>query len=210
MSTSPRDAEGRRRHWEHAHEGKQVTDVSWWQEIPTLSLRLVERSGVPRSARIVDVGAGWSTLADHLLARGFTDVTAVDLSEVALATARSRVGDLARHLTTQVGDVLDLRPDRAYDLWHDRAVFHFLTDAYDRDRYRAAVDRSVAEDGWLAVATFGPQGPESCSGLPVVRYSSEELAEQFPGFVLEATDGEEHRTPWGSVQQFAAVLLRRA
>ena len=108
-----------------------------------------------------------------------------------------------------MADVIDLRQGRTYALWHDRALFHFLTEPADRDAYRASLERSLGSWGWAVVATFGPEGPATCSGLPVVRYSHEELAAEFPGFKLVARGGEDHQTPWGSSQQFTAVLLRR-
>ena len=156
------------------------------------------------------MGAGWSTLADHLLERGCTDVTAIDLSRTALDTVRERVGGREEHLTLEVADVLDLSPGRTYALWHDRAVYHFLTEPDERDDYRASLERCLANDGWFVIATFGPDGPTTCSGLPIVRYTHDELAAEFPGFEVHGRAGEDHLTPWGTNQQFTALLLRRA
>ncbi len=203
----PEDTQARRQHWEEAHRGKSPDDVSWWQSTPSVSLRLIEASGVDPTDPLIDVGSGWSTLADHLIDGDFTDVTAIDLSETALDTVRKRVGD-REHLTLEVADVLDLDLGRRYALWHDRAVFHFLTEEEERDAYRASLARCLRPGGWFVVATFGPDGPETCSGLPVVRYSHQELAAEFPGFALVDTAGEDHETPWGTTQQFTAVLLR--
>lgn len=183
--------------------------VSWWQSFPGLSLDLVDRAGVDLDDAIIDVGAGWSTLTDHLLAKGHRDLTAIDLSTTALATVRDRIGPAGADVTLQVADVLALRPTRRYDLWHDRAVYHFLTEPDERADYLTSLTSSLAPGGWVVVATFGPQGPTTCSGLPIVRYGHDELAAQFPGFDVVATGGEDHSTPWGTSQQFTALLLRQ-
>ena len=147
--------------------------------------------------------------SDGVPPRRHDDVTAVDLSRSALQAVRDRMGDAGKDLRLEVGDVLDLHPDRTYALWHDRAVFHFLTERADRDAYRASLGRSLRRHGWVVVSTFGPQGPDTCSGLPVMRYDHQQLAREFPGHELVSTSGEDHQTPWGCTQQFTAVLLRR-
>jgi SAM-dependent methyltransferase len=205
----PQDAEGRQDFWEGVHGGKDVDGVSWWQSVPELSLGLVDAAAIARDEPVIDVGAGWSTLVDHLLARGYADLTAVDLSTTALRTVRDRLGPAGAGVVLQVADVLDLALGRRYALWHDRAVYHFLTEADERADYLASLERTLRPDGWLVVATFGPDGPTTCSGLPIVRYTHAELAAQFPGFDLVATSGEDHVTPWGATQQFTALLLRR-
>ncbi|CAA9276775.1 MAG: hypothetical protein AVDCRST_MAG52-3583 [uncultured Blastococcus sp.] len=205
----PEDAGSRVSFWEDAHHGKDVDSVSWWQSVPELSLGLVDRAGVAKGEGVIDVGAGWSTLTDHLVQRGFTDVSAVDLSKTALDTIRARLGDAGETVVLRVADVLDLDMGRIYALWHDRAVFHFLTEQDERDDYRTSLDRHIPPGGWFVVATFGPDGPTTCSGLPIVRYTHEALAAEFPGHDLVSASGDEHETPWGTVQQFTAVLLRR-
>lgn len=205
----PDDAGARASFWEDAHHGKDVDSVSWWQSVPELSLDLVDRTGVAKDQGVIDVGAGWSTLTDHLVERGFTDVSAVDLSKTALDTIRERLGDAGEQVELKVADVLDLEMGRTYAVWHDRAVFHFLTEEDEREDYRASLERHVPPGGWVVVATFGPDGPTTCSGLPIVRYSHEALAAEFPGYELVDTGGDDHETPWGTVQQFTAVLLRR-
>jgi cyclopropane fatty-acyl-phospholipid synthase-like methyltransferase len=201
--------EHRQAFWEGVHAHRSVRGVSWWQQVPQLSLDLIESAGLGPGDPIIDVGAGWSTLVDHLVERGHRDLTAVDLSATALEAVRHRMGASGNNVVLEVADVLDLQPARRYVLWHDRAVFHFLTEEADRDAYRASLERSLNSGGWAVVATFGPDGPQTCSGLPVVRYSHADLAAEFPGFELVSTSGEDHQTPWGSTQQFAAVLLRR-
>jgi SAM-dependent methyltransferase len=205
----PEDAAARLSYWEDVHHGKDVDAVSWWQSVPELSLGLVDETGIGRDEPVVDVGAGWSTLVDHLIERGYRDLTAIDLSLTALQTVRERLGPAGQAVTLDIADVLDYRPGRRFTVWHDRAVFHFLTEEDERDDYRASLDRCLAVGGWAVVATFGPDGPTTCSGLPIVRYTHEELAAQFPDYDLVSTSGDDHLTPWGTVQQFTAVLLRR-
>ncbi len=210
MTARPADAAPRQDYWEGVHDGKAVDGVSWWQSVPGLSLGLVEEADVALDAPVIDVGAGWSTLVDHLLARGYRDLTAIDLSTTALRTVRERLGPAGADVELSVADVLDLHPRKRYRLWHDRAVFHFLIDGEERSDYLASLHRCLEPGGWVVVATFGPDGPETCSGLPIVRYSHAELVTAFgPEYELVSTAGEDHTTPWGSSQQFTAVLLRR-
>jgi cyclopropane fatty-acyl-phospholipid synthase-like methyltransferase len=206
----PGDAGERSDFWEGVHDSKDVDGVSWWQSVPELSLGLVDSTALGREEPIIDVGAGWSTLVDHLVERGYRDLTAIDLSATALRTVRERLGADGDDVTLDVADVLDFRPGRQFALWHDRAVFHFLTEEDERQDYRASVERCLAPGGWLVVATFGPDGPTTCSGLPIVRYTHNELAAEFPGYELVSTSGEDHITPWGGTQQFTAVLMRRS
>jgi cyclopropane fatty-acyl-phospholipid synthase-like methyltransferase len=191
------------------HDTKDVDAVSWWQSVPELSLNLVEQARVQTDDPIIDVGAGWSTLVDHLVERQYRDLTAVDLSMTALDTVRSRLGPAGEHVVFQMADVLDLHPNRRYTLWHDRAVYHFLIEPDERADYFASLERCLHRGGRVIVATFGPDGPTTCSGLPIVRYTHQELAAEFPNYELIATSGEDHVTPWGTTQQFTAVLLRR-
>ncbi|KUL22698.1 class I SAM-dependent methyltransferase [Streptomyces regalis] len=205
----PDDAATRTEFWEGVHHSKDIDGVSWWQSVPGLSLGLVDKAGLGLDEPIIDVGAGWSTLVDHLLERGYRDLSAVDLSTTALQTVRDRLGPAGADVVLTVADVLDLRMGRQYALWHDRAVYHFLTEPDERADYLASLERSLRPGGWLVVATFGPDGPTTCSGLPIVRYTHAELADQFPGYQLVDTAGEEHLTPWGTSQQFTAILMRR-
>lgn len=205
----PTDPTSRKDFWEGVHDAKDVDAVSWWQSVPELSLSLVEQAKVETDDAIIDVGAGWSTLVDHLVDRQYRDLTAVDLSTTALDTVRSRLGPAGEHVVFQMADVLDLRPNRRYTLWHDRAVYHFLIEPDERADYFASLERCLRPGGRVIVATFGPDGPTTCSGLPIVRYTHRELAAEFPNYELIATSGEEHVTPWGSTQQFTALLLRR-
>lgn len=205
----PDDAAARSEFWENVYTGHDVDGVSWWQSVPGLSLGLVDETEVPKDRAIIDVGAGWSTLVDQLLERGYTDLTAIDLSASALQIVRDRLGDSGDDVILEVADVLDMRRNRRYALWHDRAVYHFLTEPGEREEYLATLRYCLEPDGYAVLATFGPDGPSTCSGLPIVRYTHEDLAAEFPGFELISSAGEDHETPWGNTQQFTAVLLRR-
>ncbi len=209
VAPPPRPGEEQRNFWEGVHNSKEMDGVSWWQSVPGLSLDLVDATHLDLSVPIIDVGAGWSTLVDHLLARGYRDLTAIDLSTTALRTVRERLGADGADVVLTVADVLDLDLGRTYGLWHDRAVFHFLTEPDEREDYLASLLRCLRPGGWAVVATFGPDGPTTCSGLPIVRYTHAQLSAQFPGFELVQTAGDDHLTPWGTRQQFTAVLLRR-
>jgi ubiquinone/menaquinone biosynthesis C-methylase UbiE len=191
-------------HWERVYAQRKPDAVSWYQPHATLSLDLIRRIGAGPATRVIDVGGGASTLVDDLLAAGVGDVTVLDISAAALRLAQARLGDRASRVHWIHGDItrVELEP-AAYDIWHDRAVFHFLANPADRAAYVAQVRRAVRPGGHVIVAAFGPEGPEQCSGLPVVRYEPGRLHAQFGGrFELLEHLTEAHRTPSGSVQQF--------
>lgn len=197
-------------HWEDVYSTKAETEVSWFQEHSDLSLGLIRRTGVGRDGAIIDVGGGASRLVDDLLNDGHSDLTVLDVSASALAVARRRLGPLAGSVTWLEADITAVElPYRRFDIWHDRAVFHFLTEADQRERYVRAVQHSVKPGGHVIVAAFGPDGPLRCSGLPVVRYSAKRLHDEF-GATFELVDhtSEAHRTPFGSVQKFIYCYCR--
>lgn len=196
-------------HWETLYATAAPTEVSWYQREPATSLRLIQDLAVEPSASVIDVGAGEATLVDRLLDLGFTDLTVLDLSQHALTDVRERIGERARHVSFFHQDVLTWKPDRQYDIWHDRAVFHFLTERTSRNRYVEIAALAVRVGGSLVLATFAEDGPTHCSGLPVSRYSAEELEDAYSGsFSLVAAEREEHVTPSGAVQPFTWVVLR--
>jgi 2-polyprenyl-3-methyl-5-hydroxy-6-metoxy-1,4-benzoquinol methylase len=199
-------------HWEQVYTRKPAAEVSWYQEHAEQSLRLIRGTGAPRSAAVIDVGGGASTLVDDLLADGYTAVTVLDLSANALAAARQRLGARADAVTWIEVSITDVAlPRHAYDVWHDRAVFHFLTTPQERRAYVAAVQRAVKPGGHVIVATFAEDGPTQCSGLPVMRYSPAELHAQFgAAFSLLGQEREEHHTPAGAVQKFIYCYCRLA
>ena len=191
-------------HWDNVYRTKRPEEVSWYRPHLEKSLELIEEAAPDRNARILDVGGGESTLVDDLLARGYRELTVLDVSPTALAVARERLGANATKVTWLCGDVTtaDLG-GHPYDVWHDRAVFHFLTSAADRSAYVRQVARAVRPGGHVIVATFGPEGPTTCSGLRVMRYDSEALHDEFgSSFRLVKHLTELHHTPSGAIQQF--------
>jgi SAM-dependent methyltransferase len=199
-----------RTHWDRIYRNTSPELVSWYQPEPTLSLELIGQAVPDRSSAILDVGGGASTLVDGLLAAGYHRLTVLDLSGEALAKARTRLGAAAAPVTWLEADVLTAPfASHAYDLWHDRAVFHFLTDPSDRRRYVAQARLAVRPGGHVLIATFAPDAPPRCSGLDVMRYSPEALeAELGPGLRLRSSRREEHRTPRGQTQAFSYCLFR--
>ncbi len=198
-------------HWEQVYSSKTSNDVSWFQEHAEQSMRLIEATGLNPSAAIIDVGGGASTLVDDLLAGGYSQVSVLDLSGAALKAAQQRLGDAAARVQWLEANITDAPlASNDYDLWHDRAVFHFLTEEDDRRRYVQTVLHALKPGGHVILATFDHDGPTHCSGLPVVRYSADELHAQFGGsFALLEQVKEEHRTPWGTVQKFIYCYCRK-
>ncbi|HTX63974.1 MAG TPA: class I SAM-dependent methyltransferase [Acidimicrobiales bacterium] len=193
-------------HWDAHYRARGEEGVSWHQREPTLSLELIELANVGRDAAVLDVGAGTSLLLDRLLAAGYSDVTALDVSEVALAAPKSRIGEDAR-ATFVCEDVLTWTPPRRYGMWHDRAVFHFLTDPTERAAYVERLHAALQPTGSLVVATFATDGPAECSGLEVARYDAAQLAHALQ-VELVATRSELHVTPDGRTQPFTWILAR--
>lgn len=198
-------------HWEKVYSTKATNAVSWFQPHADMSLGFILGAGVSRDAAIIDVGGGASTLVDDLLANGFTNVSVLDLSASALAAARERLGPQASKVRWIEADITTaFLPVNAYDVWHDRAVFHFLTSAEERAAYVKTVFRSVKPGGHVIVATFAEDGPAQCSGLPVMRYRADELHDEFgESFQLVDHRKEAHHTPSGAVQQFVYCYCRR-
>lgn len=198
----------RAEHWAQVYSRCGVTQVSWFAAEAVHSLALLDAGDVDPGMPAVDVGAGASRLVDALLARGFSDVTALDVSDDGLAQARERLGAAAGQVRWVVTDLLDWVPDRRFGFWHDRAVFHFLTGPADRRRYRELLAATLAPGALVVIGTFAADGPRSCSGLPTVRYSPEELAAELgDGLRVVAARREEHRTPSGAVQPFTWLAL---
>ncbi len=198
-------------HWERVYATRSPQAVSWYQPHANESLRLIRETGLPTSAAVIDVGGGASTLIDDLLHDGWTDLSVLDLSAAALAAARSRLGPDAERVQWIEADVTTAAlPAQRYDLWHDRAVFHFLTTAEERAAYVATVLRAVRPGGHVIVGSFAEDGPTECSGLPVMRYSADALHAEFgTPFTLLRHEREEHHTPAGKVQHFVWCWCRR-
>ncbi|HEY8224992.1 MAG TPA: class I SAM-dependent methyltransferase [Pyrinomonadaceae bacterium] len=201
-----------KKHWENIYHTKDVTEVSWFQEHPELSLQFIEHTGIDKTAHIIDVGGGASTLVDDLIDNGYQNVTVLDISGTALEVAQQRLGSKASAVTWLEADVTKVKlPANFYNVWHDRAVFHFLTQAEDRAHYVESVQHSVKTGGHVIVATFGLEGPTRCSGLEVVRYSADSLHDEFGDeFDLVDTTTEAHHTPFGTEQKFVYCYCRKA
>jgi trans-aconitate methyltransferase len=196
-------------HWDNVYATKAVAAVSWFQAVPTPSLEALDGIGLPFDRSLIDVGGGASTLVDALLDRGWSDLSVLDISTAALEESRRRLGNRAQEVGWIAADLLAWQPRRRYDVWHDRAVFHFLTSAADRGAYRQALQDALAPHGTVVVATFAPDGPEQCSGLAVQRYDADQLASEFgQGFVMLRHWSEHHVTPSGNRQSFTWVVLQ--
>jgi trans-aconitate methyltransferase len=201
----------RRAHWDNVYATKDERSVSWFQENPAISLDLIHAAGAARSAAICDIGGGASRLVDALVGEGFQDITVLDISAKALAIARARLACAGERVRWIAADVTTWRPERPFDLWHDRAVFHFLTDAGDRAAYAERVAQAVKPGGHVIIGAFAPDGPERCSGLPVMRHDAASIGAVLgPSFTLLESRRDDHRTPGGAVQHFHFSRFRRS
>ena len=200
---------GSAEHWDAAYALGDTTR-SWYQERAHQSLAMLDQCAVTASANVVDVGGGASVLVDDLLGLGFCDITVLDVARSAVQVARSRLGAAAASVTWVVDDLRDWRPGRTFDVWHDRAVLHFLTEPIDRDRYRAVLEAATVPGSVAVLATFAPDGPAMCSGLPVRRYDVDDLQTMLgPQWSLVTSAREEHTTPAGGSQPFTWAAFRR-
>jgi ubiquinone/menaquinone biosynthesis C-methylase UbiE len=201
----------RKVHWENIYSNKNSRELSWYNPHLEFSLKLIERTGVSKTGQIIDAGAGTSTLVDDLLATGYEHITVLDISLKAIKTAQARLGEKAKGVNWIEADITEvaLSPNQ-FDLWHDRAVFHFLVNANDRKRYVEAATRSLKRGGYLIVATFAPDGPPRCSGLEIKRHSTDSLQEDFgQSFELVECISETHRTPFNTEQQFLYSCFKK-
>lgn len=197
-------------HWQNVYATKGETEVSWFQDSPAISLEMIRAANPDRAAAIIDIGAGASRLVDALLQDGYRNLAVLDLSANALDVAKKRIGATASTVDWIVTDATTWRPAKTWDVWHDRAAFHFLTDPRDRAAYVERLRSAVAPGGHVIIATFAPDGPEKCSGLPVQRHDSASLsAELGPEFELVETRSETHHTPWHSTQAFQFSRFRQ-
>jgi SAM-dependent methyltransferase len=194
-------------YWHDVYAHTPITDVSWFQPNPAASIELIRETGARADSPIVDVGGGASTLADRLLDEGYRDVTVLDVADNGLASARSRLGQRAGQVRWILADLLRWQPNRRYHVWHDRAVFHFLTAPADRQRYRSVLSRALEPGGHIVIGTFAADGPTRCSGLPTARYSTDTLAAELPGYRVLHQRREEHVTPSDNVQPFTWLVL---
>lgn len=198
-------------HWENIYQTRQTDQVSWFQQHAEMSLQFIRNTGVPLDAHILDVGGGASVLVDDLLDAGYSNLSVLDISGVALQAAQARLGKSAARVHWIEADIMQLQlPEASVDVWHDRAVFHFLTEPQDRARYVELVRHAVKPGGHVIIATFAEDGPEKCSGLDIMRYRPEELHREFgDAFTLLHSQKDVHRTPGGAEQKFTYCYCRR-
>jgi SAM-dependent methyltransferase len=204
-------SEAKADHWQSVYRAKSATDVSWFRPHLEVSLELMKQAGLNPSSRVVDIGAGASTLVDDLIGLGVRTITALDLSAESLDVAKKRLGVRAANVCWRVGDVshFDFEPD-SVDIWHDRAALHFLIDPADASAYVANATHAITPGGYAVIGCFASDGPEKCSGLTVVRREADDIAKLFgEAFTLVDSRREPHVTPWGSTQSFAYALLRK-
>lgn len=200
----------RRQHWERVYREKSAQEVSWYQAQPVSSLAMIHDAAAGARPSLIDIGGGASTLVDSLLGEGYPDLAVLDISGRALEVARARLGEQARLVTWIEADVTEFEPQRTWTIWHDRAAFHFLTAAADRQRYLSSLRRGLADGGHAIIAAFAIDGPRKCSGLDVERYDAAKLAAELgPRFTLEESRTELHVTPGGAEQRFGFHRFRK-
>ncbi len=197
-----------KKHWETVYETKNPDQVSWTQAVPKTSLDFIHSFGLTKSARIIDIGGGESNLADYLLSEGYEHITVLDISEKALEKAKKRLGHKAKKINWVVSDITEFTPDTSFDIWHDRATFHFLTTAEQVEKYMTIVKKSV--NGFLTIGTFSMDGPTTCSGLTIKRYSETTLTDEVQkDFDKIRCISEDHTTPFNTVQNFMFCSFKR-
>jgi SAM-dependent methyltransferase len=202
---------GRKAHWENVYTSKGESEVSWFQASPAPSLDLIQLANPAPDAAVIDIGGGASRLVDQLLAGGFRNVAVLDISEAALEAAKARLGDKAAQAQWIVADVTRWQPTHSFDIWHDRAAFHFLTTGIERAAYVDRLRQAIRPGGHVIIGTFALDGPERCSGLAVHRYDPARLGDVLGvDFQLVHTRSHEHATPWAAIQRFQFSVFRRA
>lgn len=200
----------RHQHWEQIYKTKKIDEVSWYQPTPATSLSFFETFQIDIHARIIDVGGGDSFLVDHLIARGYTDITVLDISETAIERCKARLGEKAAQVHWIVADAATFKATRQYDFWHDRAAFHFLTSEHEIDHYLHTVQQSLSDNGILVIGTFSEDGPTKCSGITIHQYSEKTMTERLQQFFEKikciTTD---HVTPFNTIQHFIFCSFRK-
>lgn len=195
-------------HWDHVYKTKEPNSVSWTQEVPKTSLDFIHSFGLTKTAKIIDIGGGDSKLVDYLLDEGFENITVLDISSIALSKAKNRLGDRAEKINWVVSDITEFQPATTFDVWHDRATFHFLTTNEQIEKYLATAKNSVS--GFLTIGTFSENGPEKCSGLKIRQYSEDKLiAELQNGFTKLHCITEDHITPFETTQNFLFCSFKK-
>lgn len=196
------EAFNRKAHWENIYSTKALNEVSWYQPTPETSLSIIEEIGINKDAAIIDVGGGDSFLVDHLLKSGYTNITLLDISEKAIERAKTRLGNDATKVKWICADAAAFNPTEQYDLWHDRAAFHFLNESFEIEHYVNAVHNNLSENGNLVIGTFAKDGPLKCSGIAISQYNAEDLATTFTELTLKESYKVAHPTPFDTIQNF--------
>ncbi|MBL7889810.1 MAG: class I SAM-dependent methyltransferase [Bacteroidia bacterium] len=193
----------RKKHWENIYQTKALNEVSWYQPNPSTSIDLIEQPEIDKQAKIIDIGGGDSFLVDKLLEKGYTNITVLDISEAAITRAKKRLGNHAEKVKWIISDVTKFEPIEKYDVWHDRAAFHFLTSTEDIDQYLQTVNKGISKGGKLIIGTFSESGPQKCSGIEIKQYSESTLTQLMSnGFKKEECFSIDHTTPSGNTQNF--------
>ncbi len=197
-------------HWERVYSTKQLTEVSWYQPTPGISLEFIKELTIDKNAAIIDVGGGDSLFVDHLIRQGYVDVTVLDISESAITRAKKRLGPLANKVQWIVSDITEFVPKRQYDLWHDRATFHFLTTGTQINKYLTIANSATAPSGKMVIGTFSEAGPEKCSGLPVKKYSEATLTSLINKWFRKIKCIQaDHLTPFNTIQNFLFCSFKK-
>ncbi len=200
----------RREHWNNIYKTTQICDVSWYQATPTTSLEFVKKLHIPYDAKIIDIGGGDSLFVDHLLELGYTDITVIDISEMAINRAKERLATKASKVKWIIADVSDFEQEEQYDFWHDRAAFHFLTHDKEIKNYLKTIQQSISPEGFLVMGTFADDGPKKCSGLDIQQYSESTMTDMLSNnFQKIECIKTEHITPTGSIQKFIFCSFKK-
>lgn len=200
----------KKEHWENVFETKKESEVSWFQKEPKTSINLIEKLNLPKDAKIIDIGGGDSYLMDSLLDLGYTNLYLLDISSKAIERIKNRLGANAENVTFIVSDVLEFHPKEAFDVWHDRASFHFLTEEIDIEKYSSLVTNSVVSNGNLLIGTFSENGPLKCSGLPITQYNESKMNDVFSNdFEMISSFTEDHQTPFETTQNFIFSTFKK-
>jgi ubiquinone/menaquinone biosynthesis C-methylase UbiE len=200
----------RKKHWENIYNTKSLMDVSWYQPVPTTSLDFLDEFKIQKKAKIIDVGGGDSFLVDHLLQRGYTDITVLDISEASLERAKGRLGSSASQVKCIVSDAAKFTPNEQYDFWHDRAAFHFLTDETEINNYIDTIQKNIKTSGVLVIGTFSEQGPKKCSGIEIKQYSEVSMTDRLKKwFEKVRCITVDHQTPFNTIQNFLFCSFKK-
>jgi len=201
----------RKQHWENVYQTKQLNEVSWYQTIPETSLHFFEELEVPVTAKIIDIGGGDSLLVDHLLAKGYQNITVLDISQTAIEKAKQRLGDKSKNVKWIVADASAFKPVEKYDFWHDRAAFHFLTDEQEISRYLDTAMHYINPAGILLIGTFSEQGPKKCSGIEIKQYSEITMTDRLKDFFEKIKCiTVDHKTPFNTIQNFIFCSFKKS